>query len=174
MEWKPAFAGSTFKGAQAMTDLMTIRGIVGTEPQLSITPKGLAVLKFRVATHERKRDGETGQWVDGATSWFSISAFRALAENAMESIAQGDHLVIFGKLQIRQFDRPDGTRGMSADLEAYSLGHDLRFGTSLFTKVRSDGGEAERVTHTSAAGNSRSSDEVRGENMWASEDTDAA
>ena len=157
-----------------MTDLMTLRGIVGTEPQLSITPKGLAVLKFRVATHERKRDGETGQWIDGATSWFSVSAFRALAENAMESITQGDHLVIFGKLQIRQFDRPDGTRGMSADLEAYSLGHDLRFGTSMFTKVRSDGSEGERIAHSPSAANTRSSDDAGGENMWASEDTDAA
>ncbi|GGL76787.1 single-stranded DNA-binding protein [Glutamicibacter protophormiae] len=157
-----------------MADLMTIRGIVGTEPQLSITPKGLAVLKFRVATHERKRDGETGQWVDGATSWFSVSAFRALAENAMESIAQGDHLVIFGKLQIRQFDRPDGTRGMSADLEAYSLGHDLRYGISQFTKVRSDNGDGDRITHSSAVDAPRAPGETGSENMWASEETDAA
>ncbi len=157
-----------------MADLLTIRGIVGTEPQLSITPKGLSVLKFRVATHERKRDGETGQWVDGGTSWYSVSAFRSLAENVMESIAQGDHLVIFGKLQIRQFDRPDGTRGTSADIEAYSLGHDLRFGTSQFTKVRNENSDGDRVTHSSAAGRSRSVEQSSGENVWASEETDAA
>lgn len=128
-----------------MTDLVTIRAVVGTEPQLSITPQGVSVLKFRAASHERKRDVSTGQWSDGPTNWYSVSVFRALAENAMESIEQGDHLVIFGKLGIRQFDRADGTRGTSADIEAYALGHDLKFGTSVFTKVRAV--EAEQTSH---------------------------
>ena len=130
-----------------MSDFVTIRAIVGTEPQLTITATGVAVLKFRAATHESKRDADTGQWSDGPTSWYSVSAFRALAENAMESIRQGDHLVIHGKLQIRQFDRADGTRGTSADVEALALGHDLKFGTSAFTKVRAPGAEAQRAAH---------------------------
>lgn len=130
-----------------MSDLVTVRGVVGTEPQLSITPKGVSILKFRIATHERKRDSETGQWSDGPTNWYSVSAFRALAENTMESLAQGDHVMIFGKLQIREFDRADGTRGTSADIEAYSVGHDLRFGTSNFSRVRAENGESDRAHH---------------------------
>ncbi|TAP27486.1 single-stranded DNA-binding protein [Arthrobacter sp. S41] len=131
-----------------VSDLVTIRAIVGTDPQLTITQKGVSVLKFRAATHERKRDLESGQWVDGPTNWYSISAFRGLAENTMESLAQGDHVVIFGKLQIREFERADGTRGTSADVEAFSVGHDLRFGTSTFTRVRTDTSEIERVSHS--------------------------
>lgn len=130
-----------------MSDQVTIRAIVGTDPQLSVTSKGVSVLKFRVATHERKRDQESGQWVDGPTNWYSISAFRGLAENTMESLVQGDHVIIFGKLQIREFERADGTKGNSADIEAYSIGHDLRFGTSSFTRVRTDMAEADRKVH---------------------------
>lgn len=133
-----------------MSDLVTIRAIIGTDPQLTVTPKGVSVLKFRVATHERKRDPESGQWVDGPTNWFSVSAFRGLAENGMESLAQGDHVVIFGKLQIREYERADGTKGTSADIEAYSIGHDLRFGTTSFSRVRTDTGESDRLTHSGA------------------------
>ncbi|WP_413454511.1 single-stranded DNA-binding protein [Glutamicibacter sp. FR1] len=149
-----------------MSDLVTIRGIVGTEPQLSITPKGVSILKFRVATHERKRDLETGQWADGPTNWYAVSAFRGLGENSMESLAQGDHVMIFGKLQIRDFERADGTRGISADIEAYSIGHDLRFGTSSFSRVRADTGEIDRVQHPS-----RSADT---EGSWQNDDGEAA
>ncbi|MGQ3384631.1 single-stranded DNA-binding protein [Glutamicibacter sp. TV12E] len=130
-----------------MSDQVTIRAIVGTDPQLSVTSKGVSVLKFRVATHERKRDQESGQWVDGPTNWYSISAFRGLAENTMESLVQGDHVMIFGKLQIREFERADGTKGNSADIEAYSIGHDLRFGISSFTRVRTDMAEVDRKVH---------------------------
>lgn len=153
--------GAATDGEVVMTDLITIRGVVGTEPQLTITPKGVAVLKFRVATHERKKDLETGEWSDGPTNWYSVSAFRALAENAMESISQGEHVMIFGKLQIRQFDREDGSRGTSADLEAYAIGHDLRYGISNFVKTRNETQENERVGHSN-------------QNVWADGQSDAA
>ncbi|MCZ4142542.1 hypothetical protein BZG17_32640, partial [Escherichia coli] len=118
------------------------------------------------ATHERKRDLETGQWADGPTNWYAVSAFRTLGENSMESLAQGDHVMIFGKLQIRDFERADGTRGISADIEAYSIGHDLRFGTSSFSRVRADTGEIDRVQHPS-----RSADT---EGSWQNDDGEAA
>lgn len=149
-----------------MSDLVTIRAVVGTDPQLSITPKGISVLKFRAASHERKRDQETGQWNDGPTNWYSVSAFRSLAENTMESLAQGDHVLVFGKLQIREFERADGTRGTSADIEAFGIGHDLRYGTSAFNRVRSDTGEIERVSH--------SSEGAQAQGSWSKNDGEAA
>ncbi|TFH56980.1 single-stranded DNA-binding protein [Glutamicibacter arilaitensis] len=149
-----------------MSDLVTIRGIVGTEPQLSITPKGVAILKFRVATHERKRDLETGQWVDGPTNWYAVSAFRTLGENSMESLAQGDHVMIFGKLQIREFERADGSRGNSADIEAFSIGHDMRFGTSSFNRIRVDASESDHVQQPSRLSGTEAS--------WQSDEGEAA
>lgn len=157
-----------------MSDLVTIRAVVGTEPQLSITPQGLAVLKFRAVTHERKKDPETGQWVDAGTNWFSVSAFRGLAENGMESLEQGDHIVVIGKLQIRQFERADGSRGMSADIEAFSFGHDLKFGTSHFTKVRNASGDIERSSHPQQAESRHQSVNENTGGSWPERDTDAA
>ncbi|WP_404285397.1 single-stranded DNA-binding protein [Glutamicibacter arilaitensis] len=157
-----------------MSDLLTIRAVIGTEPQLSITPQGLAVLKFRAVTHERKKDPETGQWVDAGTNWFSVSAFRGLAENGLESLEQGDHIVVVGKLQIRQFERSDGSRGTSADIEAFSFGHDLKFGTSQFTKVRNASGDIERSSHPSHSESSNRSMNENTDATWPERDTDAA
>ncbi len=149
-----------------MADMITIRGVVGTDPQLTITPKGVSVLKFRVASHENRRDRDTGEWNEGPTNWYSATAFRGLAENTMESIVQGDHVVLFGKLQIRQFDREDGTRGTSADVEIYALGHDLKYGISQFTRTRSENATPERSTHGTA--------QKAQQNSWAGEESDAA
>lgn len=157
-----------------MSDLVTIRAVVGTEPQLSITPQGTTILKFRAATHERKRDPETGEWSDAGTNWFSVSCFRALGENAMESLQRGDRVIIFGKLQIRQFERTDGTQGTSADVEAYAVGHDLRFGTSSFNRVRFEGGEKERVSHRGSQPDSRGNPEGPTVTHWPEEHPDAA
>ncbi|HJX79487.1 single-stranded DNA-binding protein [Glutamicibacter sp.] len=157
-----------------MSDLVTIRAVIGTEPKLSITPQGLAVLKFRAVTHERKRDAETGQWVDAGTNWYSISAFRSLAENGMESFEQGDHIVVTGKLQVRQFERNDGSRGTSVDIEAFSFGHDLKYGTSNYTKVRNGGGEFERSTHGSQSDGTEQVDDKNSNASWPERDTEAA
>ena len=157
-----------------MSDLVTIRAVVGTEPQLSITPQGTTILKFRAATHDRKRDPETGEWSDAGTNWFSVTCFRALAENAMESLRRGDRVIIYGKLQIRQFERNDGTTGTSADLEAYALGHDLKFGTGSFSRVRHEGANGPRVSHGEAGDEQAVSGEGSVVSHWPQEDSDAA
>lgn len=157
-----------------MTDMITIRGVVGTDPQLTVTQKGVAVLKFRIASHDNRRDRETGEWNEGPTNWFSVSAFRALAENSMESIAQGDRLVIFGKLQVRQFDREDGSRGTSADIDAYAIGHDLKYGVSQFRRTKSESANDERSAHADSAHIRLGKGKDSGETNWAGEESDAA
>ncbi|MCW4464635.1 single-stranded DNA-binding protein [Glutamicibacter sp. MNS18] len=157
-----------------MSDLVTIRAVVGTEPQLSITPQGTTILKFRAATHERKRDPQSGEWSDAGTNWFSVSCFRGLAENAMESLRRGDRVIIYGKLQIRQFERTDGSTGTSADLEAYGLGHDLKFGTGSFTRVRHEGTPASRSAHPEATATAEDKSDAPVVTHWPEGDTEAA
>lgn len=119
-----------------MTDHLTIRGVVGTEPRTGNGSSGTTIAKFRLVTNERRQDPESGQWVDVHSNWYTVSCFRAMASNMLASLHMGDHVVVYGKVQLREFDRADGTRGFSADIEAISLGHDLRFGVSTFDRVR--------------------------------------
>jgi single-strand DNA-binding protein len=94
----------------------------------------------RVASNERRYDREKNQWVDGDTNWFTVNAFRTLAEHADRSFSKGDRVIISGRLRIRQWSN-DGKTGTAVEIEADALGHDLRWGVSRFEKQIRSGAE---------------------------------
>lgn len=63
-----------------------------------------------------------------------MTAFRQLAINSAGSINKGDRLVVAGKLRIRDWDNGERA-GTSVEVEADSLGHDLTWGSSVFTRT---------------------------------------
>lgn len=133
-----------------MTDHITLRGVVGTEPRQSGESSGTVIAKFRLVSNERRQDPDTGQWADVHSNWYTVSCFRAMATNLLASIHMGDHVVVYGKMQVREYDRKDGARGFSVDIEAMALGHDVRFGVSRFERIRGAGGEDNGARRTRA------------------------
>lgn len=117
-----------------MNDIMTIRGNVGGDPVRNTIAGGATVLNFRVATSQGYRDKRTGQWVETGTNWYSVSAFRQLADNAKVSLRSGDAVIVTGKLKMREWDS-NGRHGVSADITADTIGHDLTRGTSNFMRT---------------------------------------
>ena len=117
-----------------MAETYTAVGLVATTPRNIVTAEGLAVTSFRLAAGSRRFDRETSSWVDGDTNWFTVVSFRQLAENAHESLAKGDRVVVSGRLKVRDWDNGERT-GTAVEIEADSLGHDLLFGTTSFEKV---------------------------------------
>lgn len=114
---------------------ITLTGNIGTPPEQKITGAGVPLTKFRMACTERRFDRSTGQWVDGATSWYAVSVFRDLAQHAFDSLAKGDRVILMGRLRIRNWD--NGVKqGTDAEIEADAIGHDLRWGTSRFERSR--------------------------------------
>lgn len=118
-----------------MSEKITVRGFVATEWRRSTTDTGDAVASCRVASTERKLDRATMTWRDGATNWFTVSVFRALARNAAFCVVKGQPVVVTGKLHIRDWER-DGRHGTSVEIEAETIGHDLFWGTSSFERAR--------------------------------------
>ncbi len=116
-----------------MTDQICVSGLVATEPRFISTSEGLSICSFRLASPQRYFNKTENQWVDGETNWYTVTAFRQSAENAAESVHKGDRLVLSGKLRLRQWERDDKS-GMSAEIEADALGHDLRWGTTVVTR----------------------------------------
>jgi len=116
-----------------MSDKITVTGNI-TQPELRHTTAGVPVVHFRIGSTHRvpARDGRG--WTDGETNWFSVSAFRGLAEHSFQSLHHGDRVVVSGKLHLREWDGPNG-RSFSAEIEADAVGHDLRWGTSTFQKA---------------------------------------
>lgn len=122
-----------------MTEYITVRGSVGTDPQHVVTASGQGMGKFRLAANERRLNKESGKWEDVHTNWFSVTGFRELGRNIVASVNKGDRVVVSGRLKINEFQRSDGTMGQSADIEADAVGHDLAWGTSMFSRTPKHG-----------------------------------
>lgn len=116
-----------------MTDtLVTLHGWVGGDVEFR-TPKDISVASFRVASTPRvKRDGA---WTDGETTWYSVTAWRGLAENVRESVHRGEAVIVHGRLRTRTWQRGEGEPdGSALQVDAIYIGHDLSKGTSAFLK----------------------------------------
>lgn len=93
---------------------------------------GVNVANFRVASTPRiKRKGE---WRDGGTTWYSVSAWRALADNVNASLKKGDAVVVHGRLRSDAWKRQDGQVSQTLVVDASLVGHDLTRGTSTFLR----------------------------------------
>ncbi|MFE0153061.1 single-stranded DNA-binding protein [Nonomuraea sp. NPDC059007] len=117
-----------------MNDIyITLTGNVASEPRQYTFEDGVRVTSLRVLTSHRYFDKKTGQWADGEKVCFAVRCWRALADNVAQSIRVGHPVVVSGKLRIREFGAEDDRRFM-AEVEASSVGHDLRWGTGVFSK----------------------------------------
>jgi single-strand DNA-binding protein len=116
-----------------LSDMITLTGIVGTEPRAVTTAEGLAITSFRLASTQRRFDKAQEKWVDGETNWYSITTFRQLATNSAVSIKKGERVVVTGRLRIREWENA-GKTGTNIDIEADALGHDLSWGTANFSR----------------------------------------
>ncbi len=119
-----------------MNDTVTILGRVGGDPNRSETTSGVPVVNFRVASPQRRFDQKTQTWIETGTNWYNVSAFRQLAEHVKASLHSGDGVIVTGRLKLREWES-GGKKGLSADIDADAIGHDLRWGASAFAKARS-------------------------------------
>lgn len=117
-----------------MSETLSVTGLVATTPRHLVTQDGLPITSFRLASSQRRFDRNQNKWIDGETNWFTVTAFRQLAINSAGSINKGDRLVVAGKLRVRDWDNGERA-GTSVEVEADSLGHDLTWGSSVFTRT---------------------------------------
>jgi single-strand DNA-binding protein len=93
-----------------------IIGNVGTDPEMRYTASGDAMTTFRVATNFRftSREGERRE----ETEWFSIVAWRNLAEQCSQYLQKGRRVYVEGRLRTRSWDTPDGQRRFRTEVIA--------------------------------------------------------
>ena len=117
-----------------MSESFTVSGLVATTPRHLVTQEGLPITSFRLASSTRRYDRKKKAWIDGDTNWFTVTSFRQLAINTAASVSKGDRIVVAGRLRVRDWDNGERT-GTSVEIEADSLGPDLAWGTSEFTRT---------------------------------------
>ncbi|MEU8271519.1 single-stranded DNA-binding protein [Sphaerisporangium sp. NPDC049002] len=126
---RPAMGGT-------MNDIyITLNGNVAADPRQYHFDDGTRVTSLRLASTRRVFDKASQSWHDGETTFYAVRCYRVLAENVAQSIKIGQPIVVHGKLRIRSYER-DGERRFLAEVEATSVGHDLRRGVSRFEKAQ--------------------------------------
>lgn len=116
---------------------ITLQGWLGSEVELR-RAGDVPVASFRLACTPRRFNRRTENWSDGVTQWYTVSAWRSLAENAAGSLRRGDPVVVTGRLQLRTYVNKQDVEVVVFEVDATHLGHDLSRGTSAFTRTPKD------------------------------------
>ena len=116
-----------------MTDTITLTGIIATDPRALVTQTGLSITSFRLASTQRRYDRVKGEWVDGETNWYTVTCFRQLADNVLASLRKGQRVVVTGRVRIRAWESGERS-GMTVEVDADAVGHDLVWGRSTFER----------------------------------------
>ncbi len=112
---------------------VTFQGWVGNDVVHRETAQGnVANLRVGSTPRIRKRNGD---WVDGPTSWFSVTCWRTLADNVRDSVHKGEPVLVHGRLRTDVWEREDGQSSVTYVVEATYVGHDLARGTATFLKA---------------------------------------
>jgi single-strand DNA-binding protein len=112
--------------------VVTLHGWVGNDVTLRKVNDS-SVANFRLASTPRVK--RKGKWQDGDTTWFTVTAWRALADNITDSVHKGDAVIVHGRLRSEIWQREDGQRSTTLVVEATLVGHDLCRGTSAFVRA---------------------------------------
>lgn len=98
-----------------------IVGNLGRDPELRYTPQGIAVCNLSVATTEKKRD-KAGEFQD-ATTWFRVTLWRQMAENASKYLTKGRQVYVEGRLSVEEWIDRDGNNRYTLEVQ----GSDMHF-----------------------------------------------
>lgn len=93
-----------------------IIGNLGADPEMRYMADGTAMTSFRVAT-TRNFTGSDGDRRE-ETEWFSVTAWRKLAEQCSQYLQKGRKVYVEGRLRTRSWDGPDGQRRYRTEVVA--------------------------------------------------------
>ena len=116
-----------------MSAPIVLTGRLVADPEIKFGGTGTAILKARVVTSGRKKS-ESG-WEDVDTTFWSVTAFRQLAENVCESLSKGDEVIVVGKVKSREYETADGEKRTLTEVVADAFGPNLRLAAAKITRI---------------------------------------
>ncbi|EKS0344964.1 single-stranded DNA-binding protein [Escherichia coli] len=88
---------------------ITLGGNVGNDLEVRYTSNGKAIGSFSLAVQQGYGDNKRAMWV-------TCLIFGERAEKLAPHIRKGTKLVVSGRLDVRQYDRNDGTKGTAVEV----------------------------------------------------------
>lgn len=92
-------------------------GRVGQEPE----QVGSNGIRLRVVTSDRIKNDETGQWEDKNTSWWTVKAWRNVAEYSKSVIKKGMEVTIIGRIYEESWTDKEGNKRNSVEINAENI-----------------------------------------------------
>ncbi|MEO0276209.1 MAG: single-stranded DNA-binding protein [candidate division WOR-3 bacterium] len=86
-----------------------LSGRLTDDPQMTFTPKGTPVTKFRIASSRLYKDPLTGGWKED-TLYIDIKTFGELAERCHKRLSKGSPILLEGRLNYRSWETSNGQK----------------------------------------------------------------
>jgi single-strand DNA-binding protein len=94
-----------------------ITGNLTRDPELRSLQSGMAVCSLRIATNTRRKDNQSGEWVD-KPNYFSVTVWGRQGENAAQYLSKGRPVAIDGRLEWREWQDQQGNKRESVEIIA--------------------------------------------------------
>jgi len=94
--------------AASNVNVVVVTGNLTRDPELRHTGGGTAICELRVAVNSRRKDGQSGQWVD-KPNYFDVIVWGAQGENCANYLSKGRPVAVEGRLDWREWEAKDGS-----------------------------------------------------------------
>lgn len=100
-----------------MVNKVLLVGRLCTDPELKYTPSGIAVANFRVAVDRNFQNAQG----ERETDFIDVVTWRQQAEFVNTYMTKGRLVLVEGRLQVRQWQTPDGQRRRNTEVVADNI-----------------------------------------------------
>jgi single-strand DNA-binding protein len=101
----------------ASVNKVILVGNLGADPEVRYLPSGDAIANIRLATTDRYKDKDSGEFKE-ATEWHRVAFFGRLAEIVGEYLKKGSSVYVEGRLRTRKWQGQDGQDRYSTEVVA--------------------------------------------------------
>ncbi len=113
---------------------ITIVGNITRDPELKFLNSGQAAVRLSVAVNRRWQNRQTQEWEE-RVSYFEVTGYGPMAENAANSLSKGTRVVVTGRLEQRSWETENGDKRSIVEINADEIAPSLRFATAAVTKT---------------------------------------
>jgi single-strand DNA-binding protein len=144
---------------------VTVVGNLTRDPELRFTAGGKGVASFGLAVNRRYQ--VNGEWQE-KVSFFNVTAWDTLGENAAASLSKGARIIVTGRLEQRDYETQAGEKRNVVEIVADELGPSLRWARAEVERTQRTGPDGtpsgnSRPAAAAAPAGGRTSDPVYGD-----------
>jgi single-strand DNA-binding protein len=113
---------------------ITVVGNITRDPELKFLNSGQAAVRLSVAVNRRWQNRQTQEWEE-RVSYFEVTGYGSMAENAANSLTKGTRVLVTGRLEQRSWETENGDKRSIVEINADEIAPSLKFATAVVTRT---------------------------------------